>query len=94
MICLAGIISKMFIQIIGKEKYLQDTKHNEEFYQNNYPEGFAHCHVFKTFGIKRINIFLKPNPLHKYYFLTKITICSDFQVIQRLFLSMIYCIHQ
>ena|GEM_PF-6577187 len=37
MVRLAGIIPEMFIQIVGKEKNLQNAKHDEQFYQNDYP---------------------------------------------------------
>ena len=46
----------MCLQKIGKEKDLQDKKHYNQFYDNDYPKPFANGHAFKTQIVKLDNI--------------------------------------
>jgi len=56
---------KAAIQYVGEEKYPEDGKHDEKFYQNNNPQCFTPCKILKSFNIhskKTSQIF---NFLHK-----------------------------
>ena len=42
---------KIRMQIIGKKEQFQDGKHDQEFNQDNLPQGSAHRHGLKTIPI-------------------------------------------
>jgi hypothetical protein len=49
------VICKLCLQKIGKEKQFQDTEHDKELDQNDFPEGFAHCHLSEAIPIKIVH---------------------------------------
>jgi hypothetical protein len=47
--------SKIGLEIIGKKKHLEDSKHDNELDEDNLPQGTTHGHILKSVAVKRIN---------------------------------------
>jgi len=43
---------KIFAEKIGKEKQLENGEHNDQFNDNNFPQGLAHRHAAEAVEVK------------------------------------------
>ncbi len=53
------ICFKMCTQKVRKEKELENSKNDKEFYENNNPESFSNSHIFKTIVVEIKYLFNK-----------------------------------